>query len=166
MWIWMPEKGSLYLWNSKHLHAISLRGEHAKLACHSLVEMSFPYVWRTGSIFSHQSLFFCNFHDPAAFSTREHTAMAEFPLPLRCGRYVVVGGCFFFQSLRGTELHIWFHVKKIQTFSPCWFESSGVESLFPTNLSKSLVFSLTVLHLSVPNICCRVKVGYDQCCGD
>lgn len=149
MWIWMPEKGSLYLRKSKHLHAISLRGEHAKLACHSLVEMSFPYVWRTGSIFSYQSLFFCNFHEPAAFSSQEYKATAEFPLLLRCGRYVVVGGCFFFQSLQGTELHIWFHVKKIQTSSPV--ESSGVGPLFPTSQPKSFEFSLTLLHLSVPN---------------
>lgn len=41
------------------MHATALRGENAKLACHSLVEMSFPYVWRTGSIFSYKKI--CSF---------------------------------------------------------------------------------------------------------
>lgn len=45
-------KESLYLSNSKRLHATAPRGENAKLACHGLVEMSFPCVWRRGSIFS------------------------------------------------------------------------------------------------------------------
>ena len=48
-------KESLYLWNSKRLHATALRGENVKLACHSVVEISFPCVWRTGFIFKKNS---------------------------------------------------------------------------------------------------------------
>jgi len=99
-------KESLYLWKSKRLHAIAPRGENAKIACHSLVEMSFPYVWRTGSIFS------CN---------KKKTVPLQFPWPmlysfflfsflgcnntllqlnflffLEWGSLVVVGGLFLF----------------------------------------------------------------------
>ena len=52
---WQRKEG-LYLWNSKSLHATALRGENAKLACHGLVEMSFPYVWRAGSVFSSKKI--------------------------------------------------------------------------------------------------------------
>lgn len=52
---WQRKEG-LYLWSSKSLHATALRGENAKLACHGLVKMSFPYVWRAGSVFSSKKI--------------------------------------------------------------------------------------------------------------
>lgn len=77
------------------------------------------------------------------------------------------GGCFFFQSLPGTgvELRIWFHARKIQALSCCWFGWSGVSLLIPTGLSKSfcsLSLSLCLsLHLShsVLNLGFGVKPG-------
>lgn len=95
-------KESLYLWNSKRLHAIALRGENAKLACHSLIEMSFPYVWSTGSIFSckKKNLFLCNFHGPcftlSFFFFNNTLLQLNFLLFLGWGSLVVVWGVFLF----------------------------------------------------------------------
>lgn len=168
-------KESLYLSNSKRLHATAPRGENAKLACHGLVEMSFPCVWRRGSIFS------CKKISSFAISMAPALLFVFFSATHCCcwisfflggdegvssgggGR----GGCFFFQSLPGTgvELRIWFHARKIQALSCCWFGWSGVSLLIPTGLSKSfcsLSLSLCLsLHLShsVLNLGFGVKPG-------
>lgn len=76
-------------------------------------------------------------------------------------------GSVFFSSLPGTGFRIWFHARKIQSFSCCWFGSRGVGPLFPTGLPKSVVLALFVLHLrSVLNLGFRVKLGRDLRCGD
>lgn len=174
-------KESLYLSNSKRLHATAPRVQNAKLACHGLVEMSFPYVWRSGSIFSCKKISsFAISMAPAllfVFFFQQHIAAVEFPFfffgeEMRELVVVVVGGgCFFFQSLPGTGvgLRIWFHARKIQALSCCWFGWSGVSLLIPTGLSKSfcsLSPSLALspclsLHLShsVLNLGFGVKLG-------
>lgn len=90
-------KESLYLWNSKRLHATALRGENAKLACHSLVQMSFPYVWKTGSIFSYKKNLLAISLAPAKLFFQQHISAVEFPLIfLGWGSLRVVGGLFLF----------------------------------------------------------------------
>ena len=130
-------KESLYLQNSKRLHATALRGENAKLACHSLVEMSFPCVWWTGSIFSYKKI--CSFAismAPARLSLFFNNALLQLNFLFFLGRgSLMVGGLFLFPE--STRLHIWFHARKIQAFSCCWFGWSGVGPLIPTGLPKS-----------------------------
>lgn len=164
-------KESLYLSNSKRLHATAPRGENAKLACHGLVEMSFPCVWRRGSIFS------CKKISSFAISMAPALLFVFFSATHCCcwisfflggdegvssgggGR----GGCFFFQSLPGTgvELCIWFHARKIQALSCCWFGWSGVSLLIPTGLSKSFCSLSLSLSLSVPSsvpLCAKFRL--------
>lgn len=96
-------KESLYLWNSKRLHATALRGENAKLACHSLVEMSFPYVWRTESIFSFKkkNQFLYNFHGPCYFFFffKQHISAVEFPLLFGMRAFGGSGGAVSFSRV-------------------------------------------------------------------
>lgn len=99
--VWQ-RKESLYLWNSKRLHATALRGENAKLACHSLVEMSFPYVWRTGSIFSYKKI--CSFAISTApaifiFFSRQHISAVEFPLLFGMREFGGSGGAVSFSRV-------------------------------------------------------------------
>lgn len=90
-------KESLYLWNSKRLHATALRGENAKLACHSLVEMSFPYVWRTGSIFSFKKKSVpLQFPWPLLYSLFNNTFLQLNFLFFSGWGSLVVGGLFLF----------------------------------------------------------------------
>lgn len=100
-------KESLYLWNSKHLHAKALRGENAELACHSLIEMSFSYVWRIGSIFSYKYLFLLQVPWPLLYSLFffffffcQHFPAVEFSILWDEGSWHWCrGACFFFQTL-------------------------------------------------------------------
>lgn len=99
-------KESLYLWNSTRLHATALRGENAKLACHSLVEMSFPYVCRTGSIFSYKKKIssFAISMAPAILSLsffffQQHISAVEFPLLFGMREFGGGGGAVSFSRV-------------------------------------------------------------------